>query len=179
MPQKTWLPAVKSLESTRRWHHFDASGQVLGRLATKIAVLLLGKHKREYTTFMDTGDFVVVTNAGKIRLTGKKAEQKYYFRHSGYAKGAKKVSYRQQMDKDPTKVIYLAVRRMLGVNRLRARRMRRLKIFSGAENPFLGATRVAGKAGQEDRQAPLAEVNAGAEQAKQVAEIWLKKKKLI
>lgn len=133
---KTWLPAVKDLESARRWHYFDASGQVLGRLATKIAVLLAGKHKREYTPFMDVGDFVLVTNAGKIRVTGKKAEQKFYFRHSGYAKGAKNVSYRWQMDKDPTKIIYLAVRRMLGVNRLRARRMRRLKIFPSAENPY-------------------------------------------
>lgn len=163
MPQKTWLPAVKDLESARRWHHFDADGQVLGRLATKIAVLLLGKHKREYTPFMDTGDFVVVTNAGKIRLTGKKAEQKYYFRHSGYASGAKNVSYKWQMAKDPTKVIYLAVRRMLGVNRLRARRMRRLKIFPGAENPFLERTRQAGG------QASLADAQPKAEQIEQVA----------
>lgn len=136
MPQKTWLPEADSLESARRWHHIDAGSQVLGRLATKIAVLLMGKHKREFTPHMDCGDFVVVTNASKVKLTGNKPEQKFYFRHSGYSSGAKVISYRQQMEKDPTHVVYLAVRRMLGVNHLRDRRMKRLKIYSGGQSQF-------------------------------------------
>lgn len=82
---KTFLPSVKEVETTRKWHHIDATGQTLGRLATQIAVLLMGKHKKTYTPNMDCGDFVVVTNAGKVKLTGKKLEQKVYFSHSGYS----------------------------------------------------------------------------------------------
>ena len=136
MAQKTTLPKPEEMEKTRRWHHFDASNQILGRLATKVAVLLAGKHKRIVTPAVDCGDFVVVTNAEKIKVTGKKAEQKNYFRHSGYADGAKIVTYEQQMSKDPTRIIYLAVRRMLPVNHLRDHRMKRFKIFCGNENPF-------------------------------------------
>ncbi len=136
MSTKTWLPDAQTIEKTRKWHHADAENKILGRLASHIAVLLAGKHKREYTPSMDCGDFVVVTNAGKVRVTGKKYEQKNYFRHSGYASGAKIISYKLQMEKDPTKVIYLAVRRMLDDNRLRAGRMKRLKIYAGDKTPF-------------------------------------------
>ena len=133
---KTFLPSAKEVETTRKWHHIDASGQTLGRLATKIAVLLMGKHKRTYTPHMDCGDFVVVTNAGKVRLTGSKMEQKVYFSHSGYAKGAKETPIKRVLENNPTRVLELAVKRMLDENKLRAPRMKRLRLFAGEEHTF-------------------------------------------
>lgn len=133
---KTFLPSVKEVETTRKWHHIDAAGQTLGRLSTKIAVLLMGKHKRTFTPHMDGGDFVVVTNVGKIKVTGNKAEDKVYFSHSGYAKGAKEVPYKRQFEKDPTRILELAVKRMLDENKLRAPRMKRLRLFAGEEHSF-------------------------------------------
>ncbi|NLO91918.1 MAG: 50S ribosomal protein L13 [Elusimicrobia bacterium] len=134
MSQKTWLPLKTEAEASRKWHHLDANGAVLGRLATQIAKLLVGKHKRTYTPSVDCGDFVVVTNSDGVKLTGSKAEQKFYFRHSGYNDGAKMIPFRRQMERDSTKVIHLAVKRMLDSNHLRARRMKRLKVFTGAES---------------------------------------------
>ena len=133
---KTFLPSVKEVETTRKWHQIDATGQTLGRLATKIAVLLMGKHKKTYTPHMDCGDFVVVTNAGKVKLTGKKLEQKVYFSHSGYAKGAKETPVKRVLEKNPTRVLELAVKRMLDENKLRAPRMKRLRLFAGEEHSF-------------------------------------------
>jgi large subunit ribosomal protein L13 len=119
----------------RRWVLLDADAQVLGRLASKAANLLRGKHKRFFTPDVDCGDFVVVTNAEKIRVTGSKAGQKTYFRHSGYAAGAKVVPFRLQMERDPRKVLLLAVKRMLPVNRLRAHQLKRLKVYVGSTHP--------------------------------------------
>lgn len=133
---KTFLPSVKEVETTRKWHQIDATGQTLGRLATKIAVLLMGKHKKTYTPHMDCGDFVVVTNAGKVKLTGNKLEQKIYFSHSGYAKGAKETPVKRVLEKNPTRVLELAVKRMLDENKLRAPRMKRLRLFAGEEHSF-------------------------------------------
>ena len=133
---KTFLPSVKEVETTRKWHHIDATGQTLGRLATQIAVLLMGKHKRTYTPHMDCGDFVVVTNAGKVKLTGNKMEQKVYFSHSGYAKGAKETPVKRVLEKNPTRVLELAVKRMLDENKLRAPRMKRFRLFAGEEHSF-------------------------------------------
>lgn len=133
---KTFLPSVKEVETTRKWHHIDATGQTLGRLATQIAVLLMGKHKRTYTPHMDCGDFVVVTNAGKVKLTGNKMEQKVFFSHSGYAKGAKETPVKRVLEKNPTRVLELAVKRMLDENKLRAPRMKRLRLFAGEEHSF-------------------------------------------
>lgn len=135
MPQKTTQIDSKHALQRRRWILLDAKGQVLGRLASKAAVLLRGKGKSFYTPSVDCGDFVVVTNAGQVMVTGRKEEQKTYFRHSGYARGAKIIPYRQQMQKDPRKVVYLAVKRMLPPNRLRQLQMRRLKIYSGDNHP--------------------------------------------
>jgi large subunit ribosomal protein L13 len=119
----------------RRWHYIDANGQVLGRMATRIATLLRGKHKPTYTDFFDCGDFVVITNAAQIRLTGNKLDQKFYFSHSGYAGGAKTTPLKRQMERDPRKVVYLAVKRMIRANRLRGRQLARLKIFPGIATP--------------------------------------------
>jgi large subunit ribosomal protein L13 len=132
---KTTLPTQESLWQARKWHHLDADGKVLGRLASRAAVLLKGKHKRLFTPSLDCGDFVVVTNAKKIKVTGDKEATKFYFRHSGYAGGAKNITYRWQMEKDPTVVIYLAVKRMLDDNKLRGKQLKRLKIYAGEAHP--------------------------------------------
>ena len=136
MIQKTTLPKTDTAEKTRKWHFLDASDQVLGRLSTKIAVLLMGKHKRDYAPNVDCGDFVVVTNTDKVRITGNKLEDKFYFRHSGYANGAKTIPYKRQMENDSTRVLELAVKRMLDDNKMRDRRLKRLRIFSGAQTQF-------------------------------------------
>lgn len=136
MIQKTTLPKVDVMEKSRQWHFIDASDLVLGRLATKIAVLLTGKHKRIYAPQTDCGDFVVVTNIDKIRITGNKAVDKFYFRHSGYAGGAKTIPYKRQMEQDSTRVLELAVYRMLDNNKLRAKRMKRLRLFKGEQTQF-------------------------------------------
>jgi len=117
--------------SARRWHNIDAKGVVLGRLATKAATLLRGKHKPSYTDHVDCGDFVVVTNAAQIKLTGDKLNQKFYFSHSGYAGGAKTTPLKRQMERDPRKVVYLAIKRMIANNRLRRKQLARLKIYKG------------------------------------------------
>lgn len=139
MTQKTTLPKADTAEKTRKWHFLDASDQVLGRLSTKIAVLLMGKHKRDFAPQTDCGDFVVVTNTDKLRITGSKAEDKFYFRHSGYANGAKTIPYKRQMEEDSTKVLELAVKRMLDDNKMRDKRLKRLRLFTGAQTQFKAA----------------------------------------
>lgn len=138
MPQNTYIHKPQAAAQERRWHHIDAKGQVLGRMATKAATLLRGKHKPTYTDFVDGGDFVVITNAAHVRVSGSKETQKFYFRHSGYADGAKVIPYRTQMERDPRKVVMLAVKRMLGGSRLSARQLTRLKVFVGDKHPFTG-----------------------------------------
>ena len=133
MSQNTYIQSPKTAPNQRRWHHIDADGQVLGRMATRAATLLRGKHKPTYTAFVDCGDYVVITNAARIRLTGHKLDQKFYFSHSGYAGGAKTTPLRRQMQKDPRKVVYLAVKRMIHANRLRSRQLSRLKLFPGEQ----------------------------------------------
>jgi len=122
---------AKKGEVDRKWVLIDADGQILGRLATKIASILMGKTKPVYTPHVDTGDFVVVVNAEKIRLTGKKAQTKQYQRYTGYPGGQKIVSYAEMLDKKPERVIELAVRRMLPKNKLGAKMFKKLKVFSG------------------------------------------------
>jgi len=135
MPQKTYLHTPKQAAGERRWHYIDAKNHVLGRLATRAANLLRGKHKPTYTDSVDCGDFVVVTNAASVKLTGNKINQKFYFSHSGYAGGAKTTPLRRVMEKDPRKVIYLAVKRMIHDNRLRRKQLVRLKIYPGDKHP--------------------------------------------
>ena len=127
--------SVEYAQTRRGWVTLNAEGAVLGRLATRAADLLRGKHKRYFSPSVDCGDFVLVTNAAKVRVTGTKSETKNYFSHSGYAKGAKVTSYKLQMERDPRKVIYLAVKRMLPVNRLRRVQLTRLKIYPTAQHP--------------------------------------------
>jgi large subunit ribosomal protein L13 len=125
----------KASEVQRDWYVVDASGQVLGRLATQIATLLRGKHKPTYTPSIDGGDFVVVINTEKIRITGRKADQKIYYRHSGYPGGLKATPYRMMLAKHPDRILRIAVKGMLPKSRLGRKLLLKLRIYSGPNHP--------------------------------------------
>jgi len=126
---------AKPGEIERRWYVVDAEGQNLGRLATRIADTLRGKNKPQFTPHVDTGDFVVVVNAEKITVTGKKLDEKIYYRHSGYPGGLKQRTLREQLDRRPTEVLRTAVKGMLPKNKLAARQLTKLKIYAGPKHP--------------------------------------------
>lgn len=126
---------VKSGDITESWYLIDASDKPLGRLACEVAKLLRGKHRPEFSPHLDLGDHVVVVNADKIHLSGKKSQQKVYYRYSGYQSGLKIRRVEDLMQTDPTKVIRHAVRGMLPSNRLGARLLKKLKVYSGPEHP--------------------------------------------
>lgn len=130
---KTHLTPVKEIE--RKWYMVDAQDKVLGRLASEIAVRLRGKHKPNYSTFMDTGDFVVVVNAEKVRLTGKKWDDKMYYRHTGYIGGIKERSAKEVLEKEPEELLRKAVKGMLPKNTLGRNQLKKLKIYTGTEHP--------------------------------------------
>jgi large subunit ribosomal protein L13 len=130
---KTWT--AKPGEIERRWYVVDAEGQTLGRLATRIADTLRGKDKPQYTPHVDTGDFVVVVNAEKITVTGKKLDEKFYYRHSGYPGGLKRRSLRDELERRPAEVLRKAVKGMLPRNRLARQQLGKLKIYAGPEHP--------------------------------------------
>src|ERR671914_1240218 len=130
---KTWT--AKPGEGTRDWYVVDAEGKTLGRLATRIADTLRGKNKPQFTPHVDTGDFVVVVNAEKIHVTGKKLDEKIYYRHSGYPGGLKQRTLREQLDRRPTEVLRKAVKGMLPRNRLARQQITKLKIYAGPEHP--------------------------------------------
>ena len=131
--QKTWN--AKPGELTRSWYLVDAEGQTLGRLATRIADTLRGKGKPIYTPHVDTGDFVVVVNAEKIRVTGNKLDQTMYYRHSGDPGGLRSRTLREQLDRRPTEVLRKAVKGMLPRNRLARRQLTKLKVYAGPDHP--------------------------------------------
>ena len=124
----------KQEEVTRNWYEIDAEGKILGKIATEIAVRLMGKHKPSYTPHVDGGDFVVVVNADKFAVTGKKMLDKKYYRHSGYPGGLKVRSLEEMLEKKPTEVIRKAVERMLPKNKLGSQMINRLKIYTGTEH---------------------------------------------
>ena len=126
---------ARPLEVERRWYVVDAEGQTLGRLAAEIARVLRGKSKPQYTPHVDTGDFVVVVNAERIVVTGRKAEQKVYRRHSGYPGGLKTTSYEQLLERQPTEILRKAVKGMMPKTRLARQQLRKLKIYAGPEHP--------------------------------------------
>jgi len=130
---KTWTAKPNELE--RRWYVVDAEGQNLGRLATRIADTLRGKRKPQYTPHVDSGDFVVVVNAEKVAVTGKKLEQKLYYRHSGYPGGLRVRTLAEQLERRPTEVLRKAVKGMLPRNRLASQQISKLKIYAGPEHP--------------------------------------------
>ncbi len=126
--------SAKAGEIKRDWWVVDASDQTLGRLSAKLAMILQGKNKPVYTPHLDTGDFVVVVNVEKMRITGRKLDQKIYYRHTGYAGGQKATSMRDMMEKHPERVLTHAVKGMLPKNRLSRAQIKKLKIFSGPEH---------------------------------------------
>lgn len=129
---KTYM--AKPGEVEQKWYVVDANGQTFGRLASKIANILHGKNKPEYTPSVDVGDFVIVINAEKLVFTGKKLDQKFHYRHSGYPGGLKKTVYREMMEKKPEFVLYEAVRRMLPKNKLGSQMLKKLRVYRGAEH---------------------------------------------
>lgn len=126
---------AKPHEVVKTWHLIDAEGQTLGRLATKIADLLRGKHKPQFTPHMDAGDFVVVINAEKIAVSGNKETDKFYWRHSGYPGGFKTTTYKDLMAEKPTAAVEKAVKGMLPHNSLGRQQFLKLKVYAGAEHP--------------------------------------------
>jgi large subunit ribosomal protein L13 len=131
--EKTYYP--KESEITRQWFLVDANDQNLGRLATKIAHYLLGKHKATFTPGVDVGDYVVVVNAERVRVTGNKLEEKIYYRHSLYPGGIKAISLRQQLAKHPDRVLRAAVWGMLPHNKLGRQLIKKLKVYAGPDHP--------------------------------------------
>jgi large subunit ribosomal protein L13 len=127
------LTPVKDIE--RKWLVVDAQDKILGRLASEIAIRLRGKHKTNYSTFLDVGDFVIVVNADKIRLTGKKWDDKVYYRHSGYMGGLKQETARELLEKKPEDILLKAVRGMLPKNTLGRNQLKKLKVYAGAQHP--------------------------------------------
>lgn len=125
----------KKEEIEREWFVVDATGQTLGRLASKIAPILRGKHKPTYTPHLDCGDFVVVVNADKVQVTGRKLDQKFYYRHSGFPGGISQISLRDQLHRHPERVIEAAVKGMLPKNKLGRQMIKKLKIYPGADHP--------------------------------------------
>jgi len=144
---RTYSATAREAEASREWYVVDATGQTLGRLATQIATVLRGKHKPMYTPSMDCGDFVVVVNAEKVHVTGRKLDQKFYYRYSGYPGGLTAISLRDQLAKHPERVIRAAVKGMLARNKLRRQLIKKLKVYAGPEHPHQA---------QQPKQFPLA-----------------------
>ena len=139
--QKTTVASGKDLEKNRSWHLVDTDQRILGRMATRVATVLMGKHKPTYTSFLDTGDFVIVINAEKIRLSGKKWDTKVYDHYTGYPSGRKITTAREMMEKKPAEMVRLAVKRMLPQTKLGRHMFMKLKVYAGpihahqAQNP--------------------------------------------
>ena len=130
---KTYVPSQE--EITRRWHLIDADSRVLGRIATEAAKLLQGKHKPRYTPFLDLGDHVIIVNAERIKLTGRKTEQKLYRHHSGYPGGLTETRAKSLLQDKPTRIVEQAVRGMLPKTKLGSAMYRKLKVYAGPEHP--------------------------------------------
>ena len=130
---KTYV--TKASDIDREWLVVDATGEILGRLATRIAAMFRGKHKPYYAPNLDTGDFVIVVNGSKISVTGNRLDDKLYRRHTGYPGGLKEITLRRMMEKHPERVIRFAVKGMLPKNKLGRQMLKKLKVYSGAEHP--------------------------------------------
>ncbi len=129
--------AAKAGEIERRWYIVDAQGQTLGRLASRVAHVLIGKHKPMYSPGLDVGDFVIVVNADRIRVTGRKMDEKIYYRHSGYPGGLRAFNLRDYLQRNPARVFELAVRGMLPRNRLGRKMLKKLKVYAGPDHPHV------------------------------------------
>lgn len=134
MTSGNYMKITKPVETEKKWHLIDAKGQVLGRVATKVATLLKGKHKPEYFPGADNGDFVVVVNAKEVAVTGGKEKKKKYYSHTGYPGGIKEMSFEYFNDRKPGEPVRHAVRGMLSKNPLGRRMLKRLRVYPGAEH---------------------------------------------
>ena len=130
---KTYLAPVKEIE--KKWYVVDAKDKILGRLATEIASRLRGKHKPTFSPFIDNGDFIIVTNAEKIQLTGNKWDDKKYYRHTGYMGGIKETTAKELLEKKPTDLVFNAVKGMLPKNKIGRAQLKKLKVYTGADHP--------------------------------------------
>ena len=130
---KTYLAPVNEIE--KKWYVVDAKDKILGRLATEIASRLRGKHKPTFSPFIDNGDYIIVTNADKVSLTGNKWDDKKYYRHTGYMGGIKEASAKELLEKHPTDLVMKAVKGMLPKNKIGRAQLKKLKIYAGAEHP--------------------------------------------
>lgn len=130
---KTYLAPVNEIE--KKWYVVDAENKVLGRLASEIANRLRGKHKPTFSAFIDNGDFIIVTNADKIKLTGNKWDDKIYYRHTSYMGGLKETSAKDLMTKHPTDLVMFAVKGMLPRNKIGAAQLKKLKVYAGSDHP--------------------------------------------
>lgn len=128
---------VKAGSIQRRWIHLDAEGKVLGRLATRVADILRGKDKPDFTPHLDLGDFVVITNAAKVKISGRKVDQRQYFKYSGYQGGLKMKRLRDLVDHEPEEVVVRAVRGMMPHTKLGRAQMKKLRVYAGAEHPHI------------------------------------------
>ncbi|MCX8009704.1 MAG: 50S ribosomal protein L13 [Ignavibacteria bacterium] len=135
MKQEKITPSIREIDVQRKWYLVDAENQILGRLASNIARILRGKHKPYFTPHVDCGDFVVVINADKVKLTGKREELKTYFRYSGYPDGAKITSFKEYLRKKPEFIVEHAVKGMIPHNRLGRRIIKKLKVYKGSTHP--------------------------------------------
>jgi large subunit ribosomal protein L13 len=127
--------ALRTQDIEQKWYLIDCSGKTLGRLSVKVANILRGKNKPEYTPNSDVGDFVVLVNAKNLKVTGSKNEDKIYYRHTGYPGGIKQISFKDLLNKDPEKVLRLAVKGMLPKNKLNRQVIKKLKVYAGDEHP--------------------------------------------
>jgi large subunit ribosomal protein L13 len=127
--------SAKNETAVHNWYVVDAAGKTLGRLATQVAIRLRGKHKPEYTPHVDTGDFIVVINADKVKVTGNKSKDKIYYSHSGFPGGIKEISFEKLLAKHPTRVLEIAVKGMLPKNPLGRAMYRKLKVYAGTQHP--------------------------------------------
>ncbi len=130
---KTYLAPVNEIE--KKWYVVDAKDKILGRLATEIAFRLRGKHKPTFSPFIDNGDFIIVTNADKVQLTGKKWDDKKYYRHTGYMGGIKETTAKELLEKHPTDLLTKAVKGMLPKNKIGRAQLKKLKVYAGADHP--------------------------------------------
>lgn len=130
---KTYHTPIREIE--RKWFVVDAEDKILGRLASEIALRLRGKHKPNFSPHMDVGDFIVVVNADKVKLTGNKLDDKLYYRHSGYMGGIKQMTAKEVLAKKPTELVRMAVKGMLSKNSLGRKQLKKLKIYTGSEHP--------------------------------------------
>jgi len=153
--KRTKTYSLKQGEISKAWHVVDAEGQTLGRLSTEVARLLMGKHKPTYTSHLDMGDFVIVVNAEKIRVTGKKLDDKIYYRHTGYVGGLKETTLGDMLKRKPRQVIEKAVKGMLPRNKLARHQLGHLKVYAGPDHPHLAQVR-----GAERRQGGAEELVA-------------------